>query len=143
MSTVTPLTRTLKEGINWTKNWQTKYPKLSKAFLIPADDLLACLKEMGVKIDANGNLVLKPGEYEPCLRVYLAIEGSDATAETGLMIVGTSSTDGVNYKDIIGTDGDGDGAINGSGIYDFTRPCPSNCDPSSPLYHKTKMVFSK
>ena len=125
MSATTPLTRTLQEGINWTKNWQSKYPNLSKAFLIPAEDLIACFNEMGVKMGPDGKLQLDAsGEFEPCVRAYLAIE--DGSSEEALLIVGTTTVDGVQYDDIIGTDGE-DGAINGSGIYDFTKPCPKSC----------------
>lgn len=135
MSATTPLTRTVKEGKQWTKNWQNKYPTLSKAFLIPVDDLLACFNEMGVKIDSDGKLKLNAGDFGPAVRAYRAIEDS---GDEALLIVGTKTTDGIQYDDIVTTDGDGS-----SGIYDFTKPCPSNCDKSSLLYHKVKIAFSK
>ncbi|MGS2725438.1 hypothetical protein ACU8DI_02435 [Psychroserpens sp. BH13MA-6] len=132
MSATTPLTRTLKEAEDWTKTWQTNHPNLSKAFLIPADDLIACFNEMGLKVttDGNGKLQVKADGFEPKVRAYLGTQDSGGEC---LLIVGTTTTDGSKYKDIIYPNGDG---TNGTGIYDFTTPCPSDCDDSSLLYHK-------
>ncbi|WP_460220693.1 hypothetical protein [Psychroserpens sp. MEBiC05023] len=134
----TPLTRTIDEAKRWTLAWQTKHSKLSKAFKIPIDDLLACFNEMDVKfsINANGELSLIPETFEPAVRSYLAID--DQGGEK-LLIVGTTTDDGILYKDIVKDERQlaavGDPSPNGSGVYDFTTPCPDDCDPGSPLNH--------
>ena len=40
----------LKEAQEWTKQWQSSYSKLPKAFTLPVEDLLGCLTEMGLLI---------------------------------------------------------------------------------------------
>ncbi|WP_047550032.1 hypothetical protein [Psychroserpens sp. Hel_I_66] len=138
MTPTTPLTRTIEEAKKWSNAWQKKHPNISKAFRIPADDLLACFNEMGMKfsVDSNGKVQLVPSEYEPSVRAYLAID--DQGGEK-LLIVGTTTDDGVLYKDIVKDERQlaaaGDPSPNGSGVYDFTIPCPAACDPSSPLFH--------
>ena len=63
-------------------------------------------------------------------RAYLAIDNGVEK----LIIVGTSQEQkgGVTiYRDLLpSNDGVGDA---GNSIYDFTQPCPPDCDPSSPL----------
>lgn len=139
MNATTPLTRTLEEAERWSKAWQTKHPRISKAFRIPADDLLACFNEMGVQFttDSNGKIQISPETYEPCVRAYLAID--DQGGEK-LLIVGTTTDDGTSYRDIVKDEAKliaaGDPSPNGSGVYDFTTPCPDDCDPKSPLFHQ-------
>lgn len=137
---LTPETILLEEAQVWTKRWQAKNPEHSKAFLIPVDDLIACFNEMGVKFetDVNGKLHVVIDTYEPYIRGYMAIDDS---SEEHLLIVGTTSEDGIQYDDMIGNNLNS--PIEGSGVYDFTKPCPNNCDENSPLYHKPKAVFSK
>ncbi|MEM5563696.1 hypothetical protein WNY78_01200 [Psychroserpens sp. AS72] len=137
LTPLTPLTRTIEEAKRWTKKWRTKHPKISKAFRIPADDLVACLNEMGVKFstDSNGKIQIVPEKYEPSVRAYLAIDDQDGEK---LLIVGTTTENGTLYKDIVKDEkkltADGDPSPNGSGVYDFTVPCPNDCDPGSPLF---------
>ncbi|WP_298893007.1 hypothetical protein [uncultured Psychroserpens sp.] len=130
MSASKPLTRTLQEGKDWTENWQSKHKTLSKAFRIPVEDLVACFNEMSLDftIDASTKkLQVVPGTYDFSLRGYLGI---DYAGEEKLLIVGTETTDGKLYKDITTVDG------GQSAIYDFTTPCPNDCDTGSLLYHK-------
>ena len=136
MSATRPLTRPLKDAIQWTKNWQENNKSHAKAFLIPVDDLLACFDEMGLKLskDANGKFQVASDGAEAYIRSYMAI---DDGGEERLLIVGTKSSDGTQYDDMVETPS-GD-----SLVYDFTKPCPSDCDPGSKLYHKVKMAFSK
>ncbi|WGD35552.1 hypothetical protein [Olleya sp. YS] len=131
MSSLTPLTRTIEEAKTWTENWQKNNPDLPKAFLIPADDLIACFNTMDidVTVDANGKLHLKVDRFEPGVRSYIGIDDND---EAHLLIVGTSTSDGKNYED-----------HPENGVFDFTRPCPSNCDPKSIMFHKEVHKFSK
>lgn len=107
----------LKEAQRWAKRWTKEEGNYNKhhhvhAFLIPKKDILEVLVE---GIDAA--------------RAYIGV--NDEGVEK-LMIVGTKfdPLTGI-YVDMI-SDGDG---VNkeADNIYDFTRPCPTDCDPSSPL----------
>ncbi|OUR98291.1 hypothetical protein A9Q86_14670 [Flavobacteriales bacterium 33_180_T64] len=144
-SPLAPETIPLEEAKVWTKNWQVKNPTHAKAFLIPVDDLIACFNEMGAKYktDENGRLHVVIDDYEPYIRAYMSIDDS---SEEHLLIVGTTTEDGIQYDDMIGSNLNNpvdDNSIEGSGVYDFTKPCPNNCDENSPLYHKPKVIFSK
>lgn len=115
----------LDQAAELTKQWQRNYPKLSKAFLLPVEDLLGCLTEMGVlKIDTDGTATINVGKNEK-VRTYLGI---DEKNEQKLLLVGTKNEDGI-YRDLITESKDG----GSSGIYDFSEPCPSKCDDTSPL----------
>ncbi len=158
----------------WTAKWQseTESQNHCKAFLVPVQDLLGALAEMGViKMDNSGNI---SGHYSDTeaekIRAYMAIDESivtgidsryppgserdqalkDAGWGEKLLIVGTEKTTQVNkqgniiYRDIVQDETDGSGGahrypsgitLNGSGVYDFTNPCPNDCDDDSPLNH--------
>ena len=108
---------TLVKAQEWAKEWRdtestyNKYHEL-KAFNIPKEDLIEVLQEKGVEN----------------IRAYVGVEktgtGKEATFEEKLMIVGVDGNGG----DMLPRDTKTKGSI-----YDFTRPCPSGCDPSSPL----------
>ena len=111
----------------WTKKWKNKNPKNSKAFLLPIEDLLGCLVEMGIaKLDEHGNGTITYKENEK-VRTYLGI---DDNGEEKLLMVGTKN-EGEIYTDIINEDSEKE--VSNSGIFDFTDPCPTDCDPNSPL----------
>lgn len=150
MSLLTPLNRTLKESKTWAKNWQDANPKHAKAFLIPALELMACMQEMGVlKSDGDGKYIITDGMNNAGIRAYMAIDPSGGTDKKHgygekLLIVGTTKDRKGDIIDII--EGRNVGAegeecekelsdLIGSGIFDFTHPCPSDCDPESPLYN--------
>lgn len=158
----------------WTLKWQseTKAQDHCSAFLVPVQDLLGTLSEMGIiSIDGTGNI---KGHYsdtqEEKIRAYMAIDESIITGIEGkyppgagrdaalkdagygekLLVVGTEKTTTVNkqgniiYRDIVEDETNGSGGtyrypsgiiLNGSGVYDFTNPCPNDCDPNSPLNH--------
>ena len=107
----------LKEAQRWAKRWTKEEGQYNKhhhvlAFLIPKKDILEVLVE---GIDAA--------------RAYIGV--NDEGVEK-LMIVGTKfdPLTGI-YVDMISDEvGVNKEADN---IYDFTRPCPTDCDPSSPL----------
>ena len=109
----------LKTAKKWAKTWremESTYNKYHecKAFNIPLEDLNGVLSEPGVK----------------SVRAYLAVETIDATKdqyEEKLLIVGVNA-DG---KDMINVNRNLES--DGSGIYDFTTPCPDFCDDDSPL----------
>ena len=53
----------------------------------------------------------------------------------GLFIVGTELVGNV-HKDIVEGNKDVNlSKMSGTGIYDFIKPCPNNCDLTSPLYN--------
>lgn len=115
----------LKEAQEWTKQWQSSYSKLPKAFTLPVEDLLGCLTEMGIiNTDSDGNVTIKYNEGDK-VRTYL---GEDKDWNKKLIMVGTKNEEGT-YVDII-RDAKAPG---NSGIYDYSEPCPPKCDPKSPL----------
>jgi hypothetical protein len=122
-------TITLQTAKKWAKKWKKEEGTYNshhdcRAFNIPKIDLLEVLAEDGVA----------------SVRAYLGInvftdpDTSKKVSEEKLMIVGVdaegkdmiSTKKGENGDLISDPEGDGD-------IYDFTRPCPSYCDPESPL----------
>ncbi len=134
----------LETAIEWTAMWRDKESEYNKyhecnAFLIPLSDLQDLVKEMGNQgPDAK-------------VRGYLGVEqvpslDPDKPAfQEKLILVGTKKCvdgDTVIYQDLIDgynpacppgaktEDGNGEG---GGGIWDFTNPCPPDCDPESPL----------
>ena len=126
----------LKTAIAWTENWrslESDYNKYNECngFLVPVQDLLGAIKEM------EGQ---KGPQY---IRAYMGVEfktdGDKISSEEKLIIVGTRpetkpSGQGIVYRDILPTsmdvlDNDGDGGS----IWDFTTPCPPDCDDESDL----------
>lgn len=108
----------LNEAQRWAKRWSKEEGQYNKhhhvhAFLIPKKDILEVLVE---GIDA--------------VRAYIGV--NDKGVEK-LMIVGTKldPLTGI-YVDMI-SEGDG---VNkeADAIYDFTEPCPTACDPESPMF---------
>lgn len=160
MSTTTP-TVPFDNATADTALWRKLNPDHAKAFLIPSADLLSSLAEMGIiSIDpTTGNIT---GNYSASnhqdVRAYMGVDtsiyakyggGKDPVKfkENGygekLLIVGTQADpkDSNNYIDVMYDASTGRKyppgtrlPIEGSGIYDFTRPCPNECDPNSPLY---------
>jgi hypothetical protein len=91
-------------------------------------------EDKGSKIgDIKGFLIpkdavsdLKDNSEVEAIRVYLAYD--ESADEVKLVVVGTKANASTGVQeDIIGTSPDTE-------IYDFTTPCPSTCDPNSPLY---------
>ena len=124
----------------WTKKWQDDNPKHAKAFLIPVDDLLACMTEMGLTISKDANGVYESNDANAKIRAYMGIDVNNLSVGFGekLVYVGTVKDSGT-YKDIV-EDGSYPSGGNirriGSGAFDFTNPCPNECDTNSSLYHK-------
>ncbi|MDC8004756.1 hypothetical protein POV27_11895 [Aureisphaera galaxeae] len=110
---------TLAEAISWTSAWRSAPSTSARAFLIPIQDLQGVLNEISGQ---GGN---------PCARAYLAIDGGVEK----LIFVGTSQETqpdkSVIYRDLLPAAGEE--ATSSNSIYDFTNPCPPDCDPSSPL----------
>jgi len=134
-------TVTLNDAKEWTKLWQDNNPNHCKGFLIPAEDLTAVLKEMEILVkQPNGDYILDAGKLpDNGVRAYTGIDTTNGTDKDNgygekLVIVGTtySSKTGI-HSDIIKNQLNPDSKD--SGIYDFTTPCPSNCDQKSPLFN--------
>ncbi len=125
---------TLANAEKWTIEWRKIHPKMSKAFLIPVEDLTEILKEMGVlKLD-NGNYVLQESTVVNAgIRGYMAIDCNEPAGNGEKQVfVGTTIDKNGNHNDIINNLSNNKSLD--SGIYDFTTPCPSFCDKkSSPL----------
>lgn len=98
-----------------------------RAILIPISDLLAIIEKYST-VDEEGNVLnsLKG------VRAYFAVKESDrelADDVTALIVaVDKNGKDIIPNSDLLQGDG--------SEIYDFTVPCPTECDPESPLYIK-------
>lgn len=139
----------LEDAIIYAREWQEENPTHAKAFLIPSNDLIACLEEMNVLVKQEDGHYTIENVTDSGVRAYMAIKKSKnnpPSAETEkLLIVGTVKDCNGIYRDIIENEkpsGCSDGetekavaALEGSGVFDFTSPCPSTCDPNSPLYN--------
>ena len=134
----------LDKAIEWTGMWrdqESEYNKYNEcnAFLVPLQDLQDLVAEMGDQgPDAK-------------VRCYLGVESKPAVPagethfEEKLILVGTKrcvdKAGNVTYVDLIDgynpQCGDATGMaeddIGGGGIWDFSTPCPPDCDPNSPL----------
>lgn len=135
-------TVTLNDAKAWTKLWQGNNPDHCKAFLIPAEDLTAVLKEMNILVEnASGKFELDESKLtDNGVRAYMGIDTTNGTKkENGygekLVIVGTTKEvqigGAITHKDIIYNQKNP--TSKDSGIYDFTSACPPNCDAISPL----------
>lgn len=101
---------------------------IPRAVLIPIDDLLAIIMKYST-VDQEGNVK----STLQGVRTYFAIkkEDEDLPDEVTALVVAVD----LMGNDLINTTGSiGLGDDEGSEIYDFTVPCPTQCDPESPLY---------
>ncbi|WP_405295300.1 hypothetical protein [Algibacter sp. Ld11] len=146
------------EAITWTHRWQKEnYQRNSagelihaRAFLIPVDDLLNCLLEMEVLVSEGENIYkLEKSNIREKIRAYMATDRPEETQPSAqtekLLVVGTNPKiidDKIVYKDIFDCGGCScDDKVKtkvlaeqaNSDVYDFTKPCPSDCDFSSEL----------
>ncbi len=137
---------TIKKAEDWAKTWQKECPNNCKAFLIPTIDLIEALEEMGVlKQKKNGDYTLHKINNSG-VRAYMAIDKKEKAGNgEKLLIVGTRIDKKGIHRDII----EGEkipsyendemtsaiSELEGSGVYDFTAPCPSDCDENSPLFN--------
>lgn len=107
----------LSTAEQWTAEWRLQNPGKVKAFLIPVVDLQEVLNE-------------RPD----MVRAYLGIQvNPDGSQEDKLVLVGADK-DGSIYKDMLPPHQ----GSNGNYIYDFTVPCPVECDPTSSLNSSQK-----
>ncbi|WP_459209513.1 hypothetical protein [Aquimarina rhabdastrellae] len=135
-------TISLETAQEWSREWneeESSYNKYNKcnAFLIPVEDLLEVLDEMGI-LNIPLESILKAKEDrggKEFIRAYTGVQNkivnNKLKPEEKLMIVGTKLVNGT-YKDMIA--GYDDETIGEGGkIFDFSVPCPPACDPESPL----------
>ena len=135
----------LDQAKDWTAIWRIANPNKAKAYLIPIEDLMGVLIEMEVLIPLSkkGNTYSYDEGHNKAIRGYMAIEPVNlhGRPEEKLLIVGTDKRGqglDVVYRDIIDGKIDSErvpGVQNngGTGIYDFTEPCPTACDDRSDL----------
>ena len=114
-------TISLKIAKDWAKRWRKMESSYNqhqdcRAFNIPLLDLQEAIAEGATSV-----------------RAYIGVEKMKVEGENvyieKLMIVGVDK----NGKDMISSQ---DGEVldpDGGDIYDFSEPCPENCDPNSPL----------
>lgn len=141
---------TLEQAKLWTTIWRIANPENAKAYLIPVEDLIDVLVEMGILVydKTLKTYTLHQGKTQQDVRAYMAIDphtdNPDKNPEEKVLLVGTERVESpsgeVTYKDIIHYPkkgallGDGEDPEDpGSGVYDFTSPCPDACDEESPL----------
>ena len=86
----------------------------------------------------GGVFKINEGENEYA-RAYMGIDketsvgGGEKVILVGTKKIPFSKGEDI-YRDIInGSEEDGDND-EGSGVFDFSRPCPNYCDPESPLF---------
>jgi hypothetical protein len=117
MSLPVPTSVTLDNAISWTTNWRVSTHELkANSFLFDADEIATVLSEEGV---------VK-------VRMYLGLQVSekDNTLVEKMLCVGV----GKDGKDIIVHKPVPSDGPTGTGIYDFSHPCPPVCeDLGSPL----------
>lgn len=121
----------LEKAVDWTTQWRSQEGTFTdhenlKGFLIPLDDLKEVIAEPNV-VNVRAYIgVNKDNDYQP----HLIIVGVN---EEGEDIIYKAAGTGCE---------DGDGNVN-TGLYDFSQPCPTTCDTSSPLYGPQKEVNFK
>lgn len=109
------------------KNAAVPDPNIPRAILIPITDLLAIIEKYSV-IDEEGNV----SNSLQGVRAYFAVKQTDTTKDNDVsaLIVAVDQ----QGKDIVTVPINLEDEGDGSEIYDFTKPCPSECDPESPLF---------
>lgn len=101
--------------------------RIPRAILIPIDDLLAIIKQYE-SVDDEGNITNKLRG----VRAYFAVKASDEELPDDItaLIVPVD----LQGNDIVIAPGGAVGGEDETEIYDFTKPCPTECDPNSPLF---------
>jgi hypothetical protein len=106
---------------------QVPESNIPRAVFIPISDLLAIINSYNV-VGADGADINKLSG----VRAYFAVKETDVDLPDDITAVIVPVDRAGN--DIIYQNGNGNGGDEKTEIYDFTQPCPSVCDPSSPLY---------
>jgi len=109
-------------GVDYTTNYRTyisgidKNPDYIHAFNIPMQDIAS----------------LADFTKCPSVRAYLGMSNPKDISTLKLVLVPVDSSN-IDILSIQVPDGSG-GLVDQSSIYDFTSPCPQNCDIDSPLF---------
>ncbi len=142
MTLTTTQTIPLVDAETWAEEWQKANPNKAKAFLIPMEDIICILKEMNVlnETPGAGSTYTLDVNSNQGIRAYMAIDENQVPSpgsDEKLLIVGThfDAATKTHYDIIEGGDCPTPIPFKGSGIYDFTKPCPNHCDTGSPLYN--------
>lgn len=111
----------LETAKEWTERWRSMESTYNahqdcRAFNIPLKDLKEVIAEGPASVRGYIGVERKNVENEIVYEEKLILVGVD---ENGKDMI--SSTDGKNLD------------IDSGKIYDFSRPCPNDCDSSSPL----------
>ena len=124
----------LAQAQNWCKNWinlkeneanlsqEEKYnPKEMRAFLVAKEDLLDLFDQA------------PDAQY---VRFYIGLNEQTKTGkkEPHLLMVNAEGDSPKKAKDLVGPDAEEGLASASEPVNDFSHPCPSICDTSSPLY---------
>lgn len=101
---------------------------IPRAVLIPIDDLLAIVSKY-TTLDDEGNAVTTLQGVRAYFDIKLTDEDLPDPVTALVVPVDLKGNDIITAPVSIGL-GEGDDTE----IYDFTKPCPSECDPESPLF---------
>lgn len=106
---------------------QVPESNIPRAVFIPISDLLAIINSYNV-IGADGADINQLSG----VRAYFAVKETDTDLpdDVTAVIVPVDKAG----KDIIYQNNRGNGEGDDTEIYDFTKPCPAECDKTSPLY---------
>lgn len=142
MTLTTTQTIPLVDAETWAKEWQDANPNKAKAFLIPMEDIISILEEMNVlnPVQEGGTEYTLNVNSNQGIRAYMAIEKDQVPSpgsDEKLLLVGTHyvASNKTHYDIIEGGDCPAPIPYKGTGIYDFTKPCPNHCDQGSPLFN--------
>ena len=69
----------------WTKKWQDNNSNHAKGFLIPVDDLLACMSQLGLTITKNSDGVYESDDANAKIRAYMVLFLNDTRTPTLLL----------------------------------------------------------
>lgn len=108
---------------------QVPEANIPRAILIPIQDLLAIVEKY-TTVNEKGQTVSSLSG----VRAYFAVKATDKDLPndvTALIVPVTKTGSDIVTSPSLVNDGEDD-----SEIYDFTLPCPTQCDPESPLYIK-------
>jgi hypothetical protein len=131
----------LCDAKTFTNTWQSENNGLPKAFVIPILDFVNLLTELElINIEEDGRFALtEMNGTEAAIRAYIGVDpDSPFTLKQKLFLVGALKLPGSShFKEIIQEEKNPipGWTPSGSGVFDFTTPCPSHCDDDSPLNH--------
>lgn len=132
MKTPTKDATRLEDARKWIDKWREQNLDMATSVIIPVEHLNILIPHVEPIISLSPD--------QGYIRAYFAKNDEDMDC---LLLVATiktidASTEEVIYEDKWRDCEDGGKSL----IYDFTFPCPSTCDPKSPLYDTKKGIGS-